>query len=485
MSNFITDSVVMYRKLQKVYEETVFKSLEVPADELKSIITKLLEEKCEEYKLNKTNSVYDTKYYSVKSRVKASVSFYEKLIRKELGVKLTTTLDLLNKEGDVIKEKKGEIISALQRLDDIIGLRIVTELKADCENVLKLLLNSADFFLANNIEFEDLNTQPQKMNNGLEIIRIKGVYQDVYGFELQIKSKINETWGDLDHTLFYKDYSISPIRDTVQITMNNVGNLLDRIEKLLFDLRESDGKYSDNATQIQVQKSLEDELGALLMAAYGVTYNIKELAYYLYHFRTKIGVGEKQLPELNFDYLNFECANPLNCQYTEIRKNSLILSTLEGVYINWLMLMGIEITQDNIDDIISTYISILIELIKRDFSPQTFDFESYLKVLILNKAISDIFLKPGLHSEAIQIFNRLIEILGDLIEDTNEAAKIAYLFTIHYFQGDFVAYIESIKEDIDLNSALITIKEQVTNSNNEIDMSINKIVIEILEIITQ
>ncbi len=483
MSNFITDSVVVYRKLQKIYEEIVYKSLEGPSEELRNIFKKLLDTKCEEYALNKTNSVYDTKYYYVKNRVKAPESFYEKLIRKELGVKLTSELGLLNRDGDVVRDKKAQIVNALQKLDDIIGLRIVTEVKADCDNVLQLLLNSADFFLENNIRFEDLDAQPQRMKNGLEIIRIKGVYQDLYGFELQIKSKINETWGDLDHTLFYKDYSISPIRDTVQITMNNVGSLLDKIEKLLFDLRESGGKYFDSATEIQILKSLEDELSPHLMQAYGVTYNIKELSYYLFYFREKLQVGDDTLKELNFDYLNYNRTDQLVQKYTEIREESLVLSTLEGVYVNWASLVGREIAPERIDSIITEYIDLFIELIKRDFAPETFQFENYFKTLILNKASKDIFLRPSLHVEAIRIFNRVLEILNDIYTNLDDSTHIANLFVIEHFKGNCSFYIDNIV-DIDINDALTTIKEQVREPSTNIDSIINKIVINILEIIT-
>lgn len=484
MSNFITESVVIYRKLQDLYRDVVFKALEIPADELKTIFKKLLDDKCEEYGLNKTNSVYDTKYYYVKTRVKAADNFYEKLIRKELGVELTASLDLLNKKSDAFKDRKAEIVGALQKLDDIIGLRIVTELKADCDNVLELLVNSAEYFLANNIRFYDLDRQPQKMQNGLDIFRIKGIYQELYGFELQIKSKINETWGDLDHTLFYKDYSISPIRDTVQITMNNVGVLLDKIEQLLFDLRESGGIYSDNAAQIRVHQLLEKELSPHFHQAYGVAYNIKELAYYLFHFRSKLEVGDNQLEELNFDFLNLNYETELNNSYAEIRQQSLILNTLEGVYINWLISKGVDVCQDTINDITAEYIDTFIELLKNDFSPEDFDFDGYMKVLISNGAGAEIFLKPTLHTESIRIFNRLIEILGDVFENPMDSARIANMFIIHYFNGNFKNYIDQLPEESELTNALVAIKDQVKTSTTDVDQRINKIVINIMESIS-
>ncbi|MCZ4245467.1 hypothetical protein [Pedobacter punctiformis] len=488
MSNIINDSINIYRRLQKIYTESIFENLQTPADKLKKIFSDLLDSKSQEYHLSKKNSVYDTKYYYIKTRIKAPSSFYEKLIRKEVGVKLVNQLDLLSKTEDVIDEKKGDIINAIQKLDDIIGLRIVTELKQDCQSVHNLLINSVDVFLTNDIKFENLTVQqPDKMRNGLEIYRLKGRFQGIYGFELQIKSKINETWGDLDHTLFYKDYSISPIKDTVQITMNNVGLLLDKIEALLFDLRESGGKYDNNSAYLSIQKAFEDELSPLLMAKYGVNYNIRELSGYLRHFKTKFELGNQKLQDLNFDYLDLKPEDETLKKYIGIRSNSLVLMNLETIYLNWLQLSGTNVEQQNIDEVLLVYLQTLSEFVSESIEDAEFNFDTYFKTLINYSASAEIFLNPLKHQDVLAIQNRVKEILEDTYSgEADLLQKVANLFSILYFNGNHADFVTSLEgEGIDINSAIFAIKDQVSDKLNPIDDKVEEIVINFLENLTK
>jgi len=483
MSNIISDSVIVYRRLEKVYKESIHKTLETPCNQLKEIFSNLLDQKSAEYSLRKDNSVYDTKYYYLKTRVKDPESFYEKLIRKELGIVLTNNLDLLGNDDSAFNQKKAQVVSAIQKIDDIIGLRIVTELKCDCKSVHNLLKNSAEFFLQHQIKLENISVQPEKMRNGLDIYRIKGMYQDLYGFELQIKSKIDETWGDLDHTLFYKDYTITPIKDTVQITMNNVGLLLDKIETLLYDLRESGGKYDLNAAFISLQKSFEDELGPILKAKYGVTYNIKELAPYLQYFKSKINVGDATITDLDFDLLELAGSDSFIESYKSIRQRSLVLMNLEAIYLNWLQLSGKEVKADNIDEILLNYIFTVRDFIISNIHVNEFDFNSHFDRLVSYGAGPEIFLDTEMHKKSIAIQNRIFEILRDEYQSEEDIMKgIAHLFSVNDFKGNINKLILDLKnEGTDIDTALFEIKSQVEKSNNDIDKSIGTSVLAILE----
>ncbi|RZJ90684.1 MAG: hypothetical protein EOO20_07445, partial [Chryseobacterium sp.] len=219
MPDILDDHIDIYKSLRKIYDESIYEGLKGPAITIKELFLDLLDSKANDYLLQSMNSVYANKYYQIKDRIKKKDSFYEKLIRKDLGLKIVNQFSIVQNKM-ALNDRKPEILNAIKEFDDLIGLRIVTELKADCPNVYKLLLNSPEFFQNNQIEFLDLEDQPQKMKNGLPIYRIKGKFQGLYLFELQIKSKIDEAWGDMDHSIFYKDYSVSPIKDTVQVTMN-------------------------------------------------------------------------------------------------------------------------------------------------------------------------------------------------------------------------------------------------------------------------
>ncbi|WP_315819390.1 RelA/SpoT domain-containing protein [Paraflavitalea speifideaquila] len=334
MSDIISENISRYKALSIIYNDTIYDSLKEPRAKLEGIFIALLDNKGQEYALQKNNSVYAAKYYHVKSRIKATDNFYEKLIRKNIGLTLTNKYDLIQNEEN-LNLKKGEIITDIQNLDDIIGLRIVTELKKDCVNVYELLENSGDFFQEKQIKFKDLKGQPQKMKNGLDIYRIKGIFQGIFGFELQIKSKIDEAWGELDHTLFYKDYSISPIKDTVQVTMNNVGELLDRIEYLLYDLRESGSNYIENAEHLKFQEELEHEISVLLKEKFETPYRLKEIAHYLKYFRDKLGVGEVRLDSIGYNHLEWAGASTFTNSYIKIRNSNFDLLLIETLYLNW------------------------------------------------------------------------------------------------------------------------------------------------------
>ena len=408
------------------------------------------------------------------------------MIRKELGLQLTNALNLLSSK-DAITTRKTEVVNLIQKLDDIIGIRIVTELKQDCLQVYDLLRNSVDVFIKNEIKFENLEGQPEKMRNGLDIFRLKGTFQNLYGFELQIKSKIDETWGDLDHTLFYKDYSISPIKDTVQITMNNVAHLLDKIERLLFDLRESGDNYNINAEQIQIRKELEDELSPLLRAKFGVTYNLKEIAFYLRYLRNSLNINQHRLTNLNFDYLEIIVESDFIKRYTELRNNSFVLIILECIYLNWFILTGIQINSENYEAIINNYVFLLSKFISKDIpgEDEAIFFER-LKTNIECKSSPEILLNPTKHLTAQAISNRINEILSDFLNNDELQGHINVLFQIELFNGDTQTYINTIRGNgYSLNNELITIKDELKPLEGSIDNKIIPLLTSILEKIAQ
>ena len=75
--------------------------------------------------------------------------------------------------------------------DDIIGIKILTELEDDCKKVISLLKDKY-LMLFNDkrklyLDLDDLEKQPIRMRNGLEFYKIKGIYAESFKFELQIK----------------------------------------------------------------------------------------------------------------------------------------------------------------------------------------------------------------------------------------------------------------------------------------------------------
>lgn len=144
-------------------------------------------------------------------------------------------------------------------MDDLIGIKILTQVKKDSERIYEILNKNLETLKNNGIRFYDFNKQPKQMKNGMEIYNIKGSYKEEYNFELQIKSQIESAWADMDHEMFYKDYDITPVRKSVQVTMNRVGKLLHEIDGLLYSIRNSKLDFEEEENKIILLRKLNEE----------------------------------------------------------------------------------------------------------------------------------------------------------------------------------------------------------------------------------
>lgn len=133
----------------------------------------------------------------VEARVKSRDSFTEKLKRKGY-------LDSWEVAND--KESNQELIR--KNLPDLIGLRLNCMFLQQ-ERAIYEALRTADCDLR--LDF----STPTKMRNGRDVYKVTGSYEWPddklrYNFELQIKSYINNLWGEVEHKVRYKSsrYSI-------------------------------------------------------------------------------------------------------------------------------------------------------------------------------------------------------------------------------------------------------------------------------------
>ncbi|UKB81292.1 hypothetical protein [Chryseobacterium sp. MEBOG07] len=338
MPDLIDSNIEIFNEITKVYETEVKEDLDHEAKELVKRLKKILDQNSRIYNLETLNDVNPIKYYSLKYRIKSKESLIEKFVRKNDGFTISNVVDL-NSVTDV-STKKPLLIAELKKIPDIIGCRIVTELKHDCKQVLSLLRAHNDLLITNEILFDkiDLDSQPQKMKNGLFIYKIKGIFRGSFGFELQIKGKIEEAWGDMDHAIFYKDYSVTPIKNVTQVTMNNVGKLLDNVDEILLGLRNSSTEYQENLEQLSNLKDLNDELFPLIHKKLGISFEIEKIASFLTHLKStalqNIDVPQR-LNDLNCDFLQFNVDNNDLKKYITIRNNSFELMILEISYFSW------------------------------------------------------------------------------------------------------------------------------------------------------
>jgi ppGpp synthetase/RelA/SpoT-type nucleotidyltranferase len=341
--DFIEKNIDVFERVVKIYEDEVKDILDHEAKELVKRIKKVIDQHSSNYNLETQNDVNPIKYYSLKYRIKGAVSLKEKLVRKNEGFKIIE-IGEINEPAEV-QTKKASVVSQLKRMPDIIGVRIVTELRYDCSKVLALLRAFVDNLAASEVVLDkiDLEAQPQKMKNGLFIYKIKGIFRADFGFELQIKSKIEEAWGDMDHAIFYKDYSVTPIKNVTQVTMNNVGKLLENIDELLLGLRNSGSQYQENLEQLANLKSLNDELYPLIEQKLGISFEIGKVASFLYSVKEKAFAGienPQSITNLDCSFFAFDVTDERLQRYVKIREQSFELMIIEAAYFNWSTLNG-------------------------------------------------------------------------------------------------------------------------------------------------
>jgi len=360
----IETSVQIFSELIKIYSETSFKEdLENKREAIILAFKKLLEDNAEKYDLLVQNSVHKKYLFEFDPRIKKAVSLYEKFIRRNDGLRIIHKLEL-NNSSDV-EAKKSEVEKELKLFEDIIGIKIITELRKDVKNVYNLLTEYQDFLSRHkHIDFVDLLDQPKAMKNGLWIYNIKGIYNKEYAFELQIKSKIYSAWTDMDHSFFYKDYSMTPIRDTVQVAMNRIGRLLTQLEKFLYDLRISQEDYIKKAKLFEYVNRFNKEIKEGLSKKLNSDYNFEKLVPILIHILDKFKNNQELLCEIQFGFLELVPKEVHNQNYLAIRNEDFELIFLEIIYLNWKTKYElIKIDEDNYDAVLTTYLELLIELL--------------------------------------------------------------------------------------------------------------------------
>lgn len=184
----------------------------------------------------------------VQARVKSPSSLAEKVYRKNYHSKYSTPSAFMD------------------ALPDIIGARIVCLLNTEEESLYEYLqaIYCESIEIDGNIYccrsvpsgtdklYLQLYGQPEIQKNGHEIYRIACKWycseNDSYtNVELQIKSMVHYFWGELDHMLFYKNYSYLISSAFYSQYMNTVSTELKNIDRQLSILREQIKKTDDKA----------------------------------------------------------------------------------------------------------------------------------------------------------------------------------------------------------------------------------------------
>ncbi len=245
--------------ISDIYEDEIRENLNAESKKINEILKNTFAKYDKSFDLTYTNSVYsDKKIYSFIYRVKEKVSLYEKLNRKNIIFNLIDTLSI--KSIKDIEDKKITIIDEIKKFDDTVGFRILCDLENDVKSCYDLIKEHSNQFT--NIKFLNIADQPKTMQNGHLIYKLECIYEDIF-FELQIKSKLNSAWADMEHDLYYKHNKIDIVKEINKLSFNHVGLMLKDIDTYMYELRKMNAG-NINTKEINNLTAIEDRYASEL-----------------------------------------------------------------------------------------------------------------------------------------------------------------------------------------------------------------------------
>ncbi|KXO17066.1 (p)ppGpp synthetase [Peptoniphilus sp. GNH] len=183
-------------------------------------------------------------FLNIYTRVKSEESIREKLLR--------------NNFYRIYKDPQKATLS----LSDLIGLRIecrfIEDEKKIFYEILKLfnIQGEQGYYrtsLDENIYLRLSEKQPMLQQNGFEIYKIDGYYiysRTKFNFELQIKSMVNLFWGEIDHSVLYKNYNYLITENFFRSIMYSIKDNLSMIDRQLMILYEQIGNSGSERNSI-------------------------------------------------------------------------------------------------------------------------------------------------------------------------------------------------------------------------------------------
>lgn len=342
-----------------IYSLKMLNTLQSQIVKLKSSLAEIVDTHATEDKYSlivSNDSSSNIKLYELVDRVKSSKSLEEKIIRNQEFFSL-----------EPVKTNEKELIEKIYKLnDDLMGLRFLVSLSCDCNSMYNLITDYKDEFEKKGIEFLDLTPNPQIMQNGRQIYRIKGKYNKEYPFELQIKSKVDSAWADIEHMLFYKDYQFSYIQNTNKEVMNKLGNLLDKVDDLMIQIRESQKSYEYEKKEMEFTAHLGSQFKDFLIEKVGSSFILNDYRKPLYNLFSTFSDPEQQIisrstshPLAWFEFPNPKVTDPFLSNYNKMKEVSLELVIFEHIYSTWINDLGWHKSFDKVVKYVEYFTSLL------------------------------------------------------------------------------------------------------------------------------
>lgn len=349
------------REILDIYNQDFRKNLfTIAKEEIKLHLINVIVANQKQYELVYSNNVHSGTYYDFNIRIKKNRSLEEKFFRKNLIWEIAEKL-----EGQESEERKKIINDFILGMDDLIGIKILTQVKSDSEKIYEILNKNLDVLKMNGIEFKDFHKQPKPMKNGMDIYNIKGRYKNEYNFELQIKSQIESAWADMDHEMFYKDYDITPVRKSVQVTMNKVGKLLHEIDGLLFSIRNSKLDFAVEENKIILLRKLNEEYQSFIQDMFKVEFPFdfsRYVDFYDYMAtalkceRNRISIGYVAEPNI----IHAETEN-ITKIYADLHRKNYDTLVNEVIFLSFKNMQNQDVSQSlNLKEYIDLYVDYLV-----------------------------------------------------------------------------------------------------------------------------
>ena len=176
---------------------------------------------------------------SVNSRIKSVESLKEKIKRKNYISK-----------WNIESEEKNELQKKIcANLPDLLGYRINCYFRNDEEIVYSKL---KDFLKNNeNIDIEENSNLLPK--NGHKIYKLACKYKEmsnIFSFEVQVKSLIHDTWGEVEHSIVYKSKKFDSRLELKEDIIEGLYSILGGAEKQLEKL------YTSSYSKEELEKEL-------------------------------------------------------------------------------------------------------------------------------------------------------------------------------------------------------------------------------------
>ncbi|ONI44090.1 hypothetical protein AN641_08230 [Candidatus Epulonipiscioides gigas] len=198
-------------------------------------------------------------YINISSRVKSKNSLKEKILRHDFYNKYRTVTTLY------------------ENMSDLIGIRLECRFIENEKEIYKLLKKYFAHKHVENIGYyykkehtgiilELKSIQPKNQKNGLKMYRIDGKYlynDQIFNFEVQIKSLVNIFWSEIEHNVIYKNYNYITSDKFYKDIMHSIKNSLTTIDGQLLLISnhfKGNKSLSEDSRQIQIEQMLSKSI---------------------------------------------------------------------------------------------------------------------------------------------------------------------------------------------------------------------------------